>query len=161
MRRLLVTVAVVLTACARSNECPELTPAPELRAQPYGGACQTTADCEAGLECLEFSTSLRLCSVPCSRGGAHCPENSGACLQVGHPDGICRRGCEPDGGCATGRLFSQCSDGTCTPRFCTRGGGCAGADAYCAGARCLEFVDDGGATEGIAVTVGWCFANAP
>lgn len=104
-------LAVLLSSCAKE-------PSP----RPLGEGCATTADCEAGLECLDQMPG-GLCTLGCG-GSAGCPEGS-TCVDLAGA-GFCFRACASGDECRTGYA---CSLGVCDLP-------CEGDEACPAYARC-------------------------
>jgi hypothetical protein len=96
MKTLLVTsfLAVVMAACSSDNT-PSLTTS-TLQSVPQGGACTSSADCEAPLDC----------AFPANPDGGSCPA-TGTCVAMGPCSYVTVCPCRGDAGGPVQACVSQ------------------------------------------------------
>jgi hypothetical protein len=115
-----------------------------------GNACESTAQCTAGLECRDafavtdtyaelatFKTCTRDCSASACPAGFLCTAARGGAAGDGGAALICVPACQTDADCRTGQRAGSCvlpadagtAAGTCQPVVCggTSGGSCPSA----------------------------------
>ena len=138
---LLLAAAPWLSGC---EQCSEPTPWPPLADQPLGARCEASAQCAAGLECLDST-----CTVPCPdgscAGGATCFDRRyclpacatdadcllgvtlGACNAFSPDATYCfQRACQADADCRSGAVAGRCAglsraSGITWNEFCSTG----------------------------------------
>jgi hypothetical protein len=141
----LVAVAVTFAAC---QTCSDPVPAKPLSDEPLGARCRASADCSAGLPCLEG-----FCSPSCAGNALPlaCPAGTSCVLT-----GLCFPGCDSDADCQLGSTAGRCIPASgdvpsyCFPASCD-------SDAECpAGSRCVEASRASGITWNDTCTTGWC-----
>jgi hypothetical protein len=140
-----VAVAAAVGAC---QICSDPVPAKPLSNEPAGARCHSSADCAAGLPCLEG-----LCAVSCAGTppSPACPAGTNCVLT-----GLCLPACAADGDCQLGSTAGRCIPAAgealsyCFPVACD-------SDAECpVGSRCVEVSRASGITWNDTCTTGWC-----